>query len=109
MVSPTTPTKEEEREEMEREFDVKEDEMEFVEGMKGEIAGREKTRQKVTDKIEKLLEKTSQKAEETHSKFGNTLKSIDSLDHLTEEKFVKLLQEVLQFGPFDGGEICEIT
>ena len=83
---------------MEREFDVKEDDMEFVEGIKGEIAGREKTRQKVTDKIEKLLEKTSKKADETSTKFGNTLKSIDDLDHLTEEKFVKLLQEVLKLG-----------
>ena len=85
-------------EEISKEFEVHEDEMEFVEDIKDEIAGREKTMKKVATKIDKFLDKTSRKADETSTKFGNTLKSIDNLDHLTEEQFVSLLQEVLKFG-----------
>ena len=98
------PSVEEKRVEMEKEFDLKEDTMEFVEDeaaemdreieLKQEIKGREKTRKRVSHRIEKFLEKTSKKADETSTTFGNTLKSIDNLDHLSEDEFVSMLQEV---------------
>merc|ERR550539_1245036 len=105
------PHEEEKRTQIEREFEIREDTIEFEvredaetvlqeeldrETSLKEIAGREKTKQKLSKRIEKSLEKTSKKADETSSAFINTLKSIDNLDQMSEHEFIALLQEVVK-------------
>eukprot|EP01084_Bolivina_argentea_P232155 391340_1 len=85
------------------EFDIKEDEMAFIDVQK-EMEQRSNARDKITKRIEKWIQKSEKEAEETMKKFVNTLKIFNENDeNICEEE----LKKVLRVGIYSDKEIEE--
>merc|ERR1712228_663589 len=87
-------------------FDIKEDEMKFVDVNK-EMKSREKTREKLEKRINKSVDKQEKMVEDTENKFVNTLKKFheEEKDEFDIEELKAALNETLNESKFSDGEI----
>ena len=87
-------------------FDIKEDEIKFVDVNK-EMKNREKAREKLEKRINKMVDKQVKMVEDTEFKFVNTLKKFheEEKGEIDIEQLKAALNETLHESKFSDGEI----